>query len=155
MESTSTTEKITINEVGRDYHFSIQAFDEDGFGSDEATSSISIPSFFSGLYFYQSPQDSEILIDAYYEQYPFIPDLFNKGNTWKIAVFYLNSDAKNDLNNPYWRPNDLTNVLELRYSQCAGGTGGDSLILPDINNCSGFPGGGLRNDVRRPNCRPP
>ena len=144
VESTSTATKITISEVGRDYQFSIQAFDADGLGSDAATSSINVLSFLSGLYFYQkNPQDGEILIDAYYGQYPFIPDLFNKGNTWKIAVFYLNSDAKNDLNNPSWQPNDLTDVLGLKYSQCAGGTGGNSLILPDINNCSGFPGGAV------------
>ncbi|MFH1346902.1 MAG: lamin tail domain-containing protein [Spirochaetota bacterium] len=142
-ESTSTAVKITVSEVGRDYQFSIQAFDKDGFGSDAATSSTDIPSFLSGLYFYQNPQDGEVLIDAYYGQYPFIPDLFNKGNTWKAAVFYLNNDAKNDLNNPSWQPNDLTDVLELKYSQCAGGTGGNSLILPDINNCSGFPGGAV------------
>ncbi|MFA5098970.1 MAG: lamin tail domain-containing protein [Candidatus Paceibacterota bacterium] len=144
VESTSTAAKIIINEIGRDYQVSIKAFDKDGLGSEAATSSINISSFLSGLYFYQNFQDGEVLIDAYYGQYPFVPDLFGKGDTWKIAVFYLNSDAKNDLNNPSWQPNDITDVLGLKYNQCAGGTGGNSLILPDVSNNCGM-GGGAAN----------
>jgi len=43
IETASTTATTSINEFGRPYNFSIQAFDKDGFGSATSTNSISVP----------------------------------------------------------------------------------------------------------------
>jgi len=43
IETASTTATTSINEFGRPYNFSIQAFDKDGFGSTTSTNSISVP----------------------------------------------------------------------------------------------------------------
>jgi len=140
--TTSTTFTTTVDEVGRDYDFSIQAFDKDGLGSEDADFTISAPSFLSGLYFYNDPRDNnKNLIEAYYNSYPFMPDLFGQ-NKWDLIVFYLNSDAKNDLDNNFWQPNDLTNVLEIKYNNCTGGlTPRYSLILPNSQDYCGTSGG--------------
>lgn len=136
IETASTTATIFINEVGRDYQFSIQAFDN-GLGLATSAASTTVPSFLSGLYFYQNPQASSTnyLIEAYYNQYPFVPDLYGQ-NKWSLLVFYLNNDAKKDLNDFSWQPNDLGDVLALKYNQCAGGSFANTLLLPnDVNHC--------------------
>jgi len=151
IETASTTAKTSINEVGRvdreDYRFSIQAFDGDGLGSATNTASITVPSFLSGLYFYQDPRapSTNYLIEAYYNQYPFVPDLFNQ-NKWQLVVFYLNSEADKQMNiemspGPVWQPNDLTNVLKIKYKQCAGGTQANSLLIPLSSGYCGTSGG--------------
>jgi len=144
--TTLTSFRKSINEVGRDYVFSIQAFDQNGFSSATSTASTTVPSFLSGLYFYRDPRNgsTDYLIEAYYNQFPFIPDLFNQ-NKWQLVVFYLNSEADKQINieespGPAWQPNDLTNVLRLKYKQCAGGNQSNSLLIPlspDYCNASG------------------
>jgi len=138
-----------ITEIGRDYSFSLQAFDKDALNSTIATSTISVPSFLSNLYFYSDPRASSTnyLIEAYYNQYPFVPDLYyaSQNNTWKLLVFYLNSEPENQLNIdtlPY-QPNNLQNVLSIKYNHCASGslTTENSLLLPDIASRCGNEGG--------------
>jgi len=43
IENASTTAEISINEAGRDYQFSIQAFDKERLGSATSTASVSVP----------------------------------------------------------------------------------------------------------------
>jgi hypothetical protein len=151
IETASTTAKTSINEVGRvdqeDYRFFIQAFDSDGLGSATSAVSTTVPSFFSGLYFYQDSRDNnKNLIEAYYNQYPFIPDLYYNptGSSWKLVVFYLNSEPEKQLNIdtlPY-QPTNLENVLAVKYKHCSGGsiTKENSLLLPDISDRCGTQG---------------
>ncbi|MEK7087539.1 MAG: hypothetical protein AAB958_02460, partial [Patescibacteria group bacterium] len=98
LQVASTTLNIFIDEVGRDYNFSIQAFDGEGLSSEVATSTIFVPSFLSNLYFYADPRASSTayLIETFYGQYPFVPDVYQNGNniSWKAMIFYLNSEAE-------------------------------------------------------------
>ncbi len=131
-KTTSTEAKITIDEVGRDYEFSIQAFDKDDLGSETAPAEISVPSLLSGLYFYTDPRDTnKNLIEAYYDNYPFTPDLFGQ-NKWNLVVFYLNS-----------------NVLGIKYNQCNGGFSTEnSLILPNSQDYCGTSGGAYSSALK-------
>ena len=146
IETTSTEAKISIDEIGRDHQFSIQTFDKDGLSSEIIASSISVPSFLSGLYFYTDPRDNnKNLIEAYYNNYPFVPDLFGQ-NKWALIVFNLDSDAKDNLDNNLWQPNDLANVLRIKYNNCVGGlTPRYSLILPNSQNYCGTSGGAFNS----------
>ncbi len=153
----STSASVVIDEIGRDYNFFIQAFDKEGLGSEIATSSISVPNFLSSLYFYKnsSVTNADYLIESFYDQYPFIPDVYqNGGNTsWKAMIFYLNSEAAKEIyldssfSSWYPWPQEIKDkILKIKYNTCAGGVGSPNyiLILPDIKeNCSVW--GGLRN----------
>lgn len=140
--ASSTNEfSMRITEAGRDYEFSIQAFDRDGLGSASVPRTITIPSLLRSLFFYrESPSSSDYLLKISYDKYPFVPDLLAQHH-WKIAVFYLNSDPADagifyEARN--LEPTDLTNVLSIKYRRCSGGAvaSGYSLILPDtIDNC--------------------
>ena len=149
IETASTTAKVSINEIGQDYNFFVQAFDKDGLGSATSTASTTTPSFFSGLYFYQDPRDaSKNLIETYYNQYPFVPNLYYNppNSSWKLLVFYLNSDAEKQSNVDNFRdyqPNNIQNILAIKYKQCSGGgiTQKNSLLLPDISSRCGTEGG--------------
>lgn len=148
IETASTTAEISISEVGCDYQFSIQAFDKEGLASESVSSIISVPSFLSNLYLYQYPRNPDnYLIEAYYNQYPFVPDIYypyGENSTFKLLVFYLNSEAGKQSNiYQEWQSNDLTNVLPVKYKHCSGGsiTQENSLILLDIADCRGLPGG--------------
>ena len=148
IETASTTAKVSINEIGQDYNFFVQAFDKDGLGSATSTASTTTPSFFSGLYFYQDPRDtSKNLIETYYNQYPFVPNLYYDppNSSWKLLVFYLNSDAEKQSNIDNFRdyqPNNIQNILAIKYKQCSGGgiTQKNSLLLPDISSRCGTEG---------------
>ena len=153
VETTSTSVRVSTNEVGRDYEFSIQAFDG-GLGLATSTASTTVPSFFSGLYFYQDPRASstDCLIDAYYNRYPFVPDLFGQGSRWKILVFYLNADAERggmfyEGTIPVLEPANLNNVLPIKFKRCSGGSimPSNSLILPDAASGCGTDGGVINN----------
>ena len=157
LQTTSNNLSVFIDEVGRDYDFSIQAIDKEGLNSETATATISIPAFLSNLYFYRDPRPSsaDYLIEAFYDQYPFIPDIYqNNANTsWKAMVFYLNSEPQKesylDQSFSYWYPwpqETINKILKIKYDTCAGSVGAPNyvLILPDIKeNCSVW--GGLRN----------
>jgi len=147
--ATSTTFTTPVNEVGP-INFSLQAFDKEGLGSESATSTISVPSFLSNLYFYQDPRTAssspEYLIETYYNQYPFVPDIYypyGENSTFKLLVFYLNSEPGKQINIEVpWQPDNLENILPLKYRQCAGGYHyGNSLIIPDISDKCGNNGG--------------
>ena len=154
IETASTTAKVSINEIGQDYNFFVQAFDKDGLGSATSTASTTTPSFFSGLYFYQDSRDpstgsgqAAYLIETYYNQYPFVPNLYYNppNSSWKLLVFYLNSDAEKQSNIDNFRdyqPNNIQNVLGIKYKQCSGGgiTQKNSLLLPDISSRCGTEG---------------
>jgi len=93
--TTLTSFRKSINEVGRDYVFSIQGFNQNGYSSATSTASTTVPSFLTGLYFYQDPRSSssspKYLIDLYYDHYPFIFQKYNSKLTG--LVFYLNQES--------------------------------------------------------------
>jgi len=60
INTTSTSASISINEVGRDYNFSIQAFDAEGLDSISSTALISVPNQAPLASFTFSPLSSEI-----------------------------------------------------------------------------------------------
>ena len=70
INTTSTSANILINEIGRDYNFSIQAFDNEGLGSATSTTSVFVPNpnqspFASFTYSPLNPEISqEITFDA-------------------------------------------------------------------------------------------
>lgn len=152
-ETSSTTARFSINEVGRDYNFSIQAFEEEIAVSEITTSSVSIPSLLSDLYFFRNPLNlNEYFIEGYYEKYPFVPDRYELP-MWKVLIFYLNQDApKNSIPANYepgsWGSN-ISGALPLAYKNCASNDdnsiNGTALVLPDAEDkCSVFYGG-IRN----------
>jgi len=119
-----------IDEIGRDYHFSIQAFDENDLSSAMVTSTIFVPSFLSGIDFCPDPQNSnEYLIKLHYDQYPFLPNLYGWPMlAWKQIFFYLNGDSNKTVN--------------LQYGICVGGNvTTNSLLLPDATQTCGNAGG--------------
>lgn len=114
--ATSST-KVVINEVGKEYKFSIQTFDTEGLASAIAETSI-VPKLINSLYFYKDASSSQNFIEIKTNSYPFVPDLFALGRRWKELIFYLNDN--------------LENPLTLQYENCISQTGDrDSLILPD------------------------
>jgi len=102
-----------IQEIGRDYKFSVQALDRDGLSSQIASTEISVPSFLDKVYFYKHPFEDKYLVDLYFSEYPFVPDLFNQGKSWKGVEFYLNGKT----------------LLDIRYNKCC-----DNPLL-DCSNC--------------------
>ncbi|MBN2197622.1 lamin tail domain-containing protein [Candidatus Wolfebacteria bacterium] len=132
-KTASNTIQIANNEVGKNFNFSIKAVDKDGLGSSSDTTSISVPSFLSDLYFYQDSRDeNKVLIEAYYNEYPFIPDLFSQ-DKWQLVVFYLNKEAKKTImiNNSPWEPEDIIDILTIEYKHCSGALNSEnSLIIP-------------------------
>ncbi len=144
-ETSSTTAKFAINEVGRDYNFSIQAFDKEGFGSETATSTITVPSFLKEIYFYQDPRyatSSKYLLEFTYNNYPFLPDArlshmsdWPAGDNWKAMVFYLNQDALKD-EFMHGDAASSSQSLSVQYQQCSGyHSSFSALILPDSGRC--------------------
>lgn len=159
--SASTTLSIFIDEIGRNYNFSIQAIDKDGLSSVSSTVSIFVPSFISSLHFYYeqtpsftdygSPNSIKPVIEASYDKYPFIPDLSNmiyglpQNNSGKIMVFYLNSEAEKQVNiygsisapQNTWPQDTLDKILKLQFNACSSGnvTSREFLMLPDIKDC--------------------
>ena len=119
ISTTATSTKITINEVGKEYKFSIQTSDQDGLSSVIEETTIT-PKFLNNLHFYTNPSSSETFIEIKTDSYPFIPDLFASGLRWKLMNFYLNGD----INNP----------LIIQYKNCSGQiTDNGTVTLPDIS----------------------
>ena len=157
LQTALTNLTVFIDEIGRDYNFSVQAIDKEGLSSATTTATISIPGFLSNLYFYKDfrASNADYLIEAFYDQYPFIPDVYqNNTNTgWKAMVFYLNNEAAKEIyldpgfSSWYpWPQETIDKILKIKYNTCAGGIGSLNyiLILPDIKeNCNNW--GGLRN----------
>lgn len=158
VETSTTTARISINEISRDYKFLIQVFDKDGFGSATSTVSIAVPGFFSGLYFYEDPRspsadsgENNYLIEAYYNEYPFIPDVYYgpPNSSWKLLVFYLNNEAEKQtiIDSGLYQPNNLENILPVKYRHCSSAsiTQSNSLLLPDISGKCDTSGGAYSN----------
>ncbi|MEK7506244.1 MAG: lamin tail domain-containing protein, partial [Patescibacteria group bacterium] len=136
----------SIDEIGRNYAFSLRAFDRDGLGSTPANLSADVPSFFSNLYFYRdSRSGGGNVVDAYYGNYPFIPGSY--GN-WKLVLLYVNAAAPKDANlieNNKFSPADNSNLAILSYLRCSGdgyATSDKFLLFPEGDHCSSL-GGGL------------
>ncbi|NCN53042.1 lamin tail domain-containing protein, partial [Candidatus Wolfebacteria bacterium] len=113
----TTTYNFNIDEAGIDYEFGIIAKDINGLASEKSSATLSVPTLINNLYLYKdtrSTSSKEYLLEFDYNSYPFIPDTFDKGDAWKIAIFYLNIEAPNEIelntfNN--WSPENIDNVL--------------------------------------------
>ena len=147
--ATSTSAGVAVNEVGRDYNFSIQAFDKDGLGSATSTALISAPSFLTSLYFYKDPliTDLKYLIDMNWQNYPFIPKKIESDYSWRSVVFYLNKDAEKVSSFGDWDwGNSANSAVKLKYRDCTSGyTISPALILPDNKSRCSSDYGGSRN----------
>ncbi|MDP3725332.1 MAG: lamin tail domain-containing protein [Nanoarchaeota archaeon] len=152
---TSTSYSYAVSEVGTSTLFSVRAYDREGLGSVTSTLLVEAPSFFTSLSFYADPRSggNRYLLDAYYDAYPFVPDVYGRGAGFSAIVFYLNSepDASNTfLTNaaPGWEPINKSSILRLAYDRCAGAVSapGASLLLPHTAGACGT-GGGLMNSV--------
>ena len=133
-----------INEVGKKYKFSIQAFDKEGKGSNLVEKEIDVPSFVKDVGFYNSlhytrdGEKQDNLVEFSYNNYPFLPlDLVYasySGPNYKTLVFYLNTAAPKRiyLNGDLPLAEDIGSVLQVKYDICAGGNSNrKSLLLPD------------------------
>jgi len=145
-QSSSTSASVTIDEIGRNYDFLVEAVDASSSVLASATTTVSAPSFLSDLYFYKDPRNqNDYLVEPRYANYPFVPDLYYgpQNTTWKILVFYLNSDPAKEMyieNNIVsswnsWPQEAIGKIFKIKYPRChGGGVSPDfSLILPDIS----------------------
>lgn len=150
--TTLTSFSYNISEIGRSYSYSIQAFADDGSSSATTTAVLSVPSFFSSLFFYKDPRLADPnahLLDISWQNYPFVPNRASLPG-WKSAVFYFNQEPPRT--STFDEPVDLWGMkaatgLKVSYPTCiiGGDTIGSAIIFPDIPaNCSpNF--GGVRN----------
>ncbi len=152
--ATSTALEQAIDEIGRDYQFTIKAVDADGLTSNSTVASTTVPSFVDNFYFYRHPDASstEYLIESYYQSYPFVSDSYNRGDTWKILVFYHNAEAAKGeplSTGSSWNLTDLKDVISIKYKECSSGSLATNfrMILPDTAERCGV-GGGLSNNAR-------
>lgn len=147
--SATSSYKFIGKELGATYSFSIIPKDRDGLTGSTTLKEFNAVSPLTNLYFYKDTRSSssqKYLLDFYYNNYPFVPDIYNKGSG-RILVFYLNKEAPNEIelntaNN--FKPENLEKILDIRYEACASGVSRFSLILPS----SGFVcvnGGGVDN----------
>ncbi|MDP3947184.1 MAG: lamin tail domain-containing protein, partial [bacterium] len=135
-----------IDEVGREYHFSLQTFDREGLGSATSTLDVAIPSFMESAAWYENPAATgSYRLEARYGRYPFIPGIW-QGPAQKIIVAYLNEAASKIPINLATRTgmqlNAATNPALFRYRNCVGSDTPTSLLfLPDNAEwCSGISG---------------
>jgi hypothetical protein len=156
LNATSTALEQVIDEIGRDYEFTIKAVDADGLTSTSTVASTTVPSFVDNLYFYRDPRASstEYLVDLYYTDYPFISDPYwsTPDDSWKVIIFYHNIEAvKGGILSTAsaWKPADLEDVLSVKYNECSSGSLAENyrMILPDTTERCGV-GGGLNNNAR-------
>ncbi len=145
-----------IDEVSRDYNFTIQAFDQDGLGSPVVSTDVAVPSFINSLYFYSnsSTTPSQYFLEFSYNNYPFIPGFFNGGGdgSWRVLVFYYNREApKNLYLDESWGGNLVdSGALKIIYPHCAGADARRTgLVLPDTSNRCSANYGGVRNSSLR------
>ncbi len=149
-----------ILEIGRNYKFSIRARDKDGLLSSKNYTEIKVPSFLDSVYLYQ--YNGQQFIDLYYSKYPFIPDIYNQGDSFKFLIFYLNQDPNVEINQldgasgfyvdssenakkyGYWG-SEINEAIRLKYltwvnlySQSERTS--TSLILPDTESQQMIPG---------------
>ncbi len=144
---------FSTKEIGRDYTLRVKAIDREGMGGIAIATTLTIPSFFSRTDFYTDPNSSSVnyLMDFYYNDFPFVSDLYwnPTSTTWKAVIAYLDSDPDpQDLiqNTNMWQSTS-GNAIAMKYNQCSGGISaslGATLIVPDVASRCGT-GGGLSN----------
>ncbi len=159
MVKATTTYQFKINEVGLIYKFNIVAKDRDGLASETSSAELTVDSPLTNLYFYKDTRaidSKKYLLDFYYDNYPFVPNVYNRGSG-SVLVFYLNKEAPAEIElntannfqpqNPDGRVKD--GVVGVVYPRCAGdgpnsvGSPSFSLILP--GSCGN--GGGVENST--------
>src|SRR3989344_1999960 len=160
----TTSYYFKAKEIGTNYSFSISAKDAEGLVSTTTSQELTIPSLLTNLYWYPDPRSaSTTAVELRYNSYPFIPDIYSQGDTWKVAIFYKNQEA---LTIPYFYSDlqyattpdgvtpkqygewgsDIPGTVKLKYSNCSGGFSyKTAIIFPDTaGQCSnGY--GGIRN----------
>ncbi len=152
-----------INEVGRKYQGTIQAFDRDGMGSAITETSITVPSYFSDFSFYRDPSSPPnspaYFLKIKWDTYPFVPVNFSAVPRWHLALFYYKTDAlktpfigslynaNNSASQNIWgAAQNVPSTFRTRYNNCYGSgfvtNDTASLIVPDTaSTCSGLIGG--------------
>ncbi len=133
-----------IDKVGRNYKFSITAFNENAEHTGMIEKEITVPSFLKDVGFYKNPihtnKFGDYLVYVNYRFNPSVTDLYGRPDSWKLLVFYLNSDAgdkKEELMplSSGWEPVNKENVLRLKYQRCSDDwQESSSLILPDVSS---------------------
>ncbi len=116
-----------IQEIGRDYNFTLKAVDRDGSGSATTSLAVFVPSFFDKFYLYSDPRSpGQNVTDAYYSRYPFVP---GSTNTWKLVLLYANADAQKDghlIEENGFKPGDASHFLSAtRFT--------DSVVSEDLH----------------------
>lgn len=139
LDSTASGTSQYVQEIGRDYRFTIRAVDVEGFGSATSTAQTTAPSFATAINFFRNPSaTSSAYVELYYESYPFIPQshLF-EGRPWSVTAFYLNQEAPGgDLGNNNWT-NAGANALAFDYEACGVNFSGPVIIWPENSDkCS-------------------
>lgn len=136
--TSSTTVSFLIQEVEKNYTFTVTAIDADGLSSSASPASLAVPSLLSGNWFYRDPRNSDTaIIDIAFAQYPFVPDIFAQGKR-RLLIFSYDSENSpqefiEELPGPAWQPPDVSRTAPLTYLRCNGTTHASySLIFPDI-----------------------
>ena len=143
-----------IIEVNRDYDFTAQAFDAEGFGSDVGTASVNVPNYISSLNWTESadstPENPIYILNIAWDVYPFVPvnipfngEVFDSYHT---VVFQLNSDPFTEtMGHSFetygWSAGGaMPNPLWVKYPRCVGDVRKTSgIIFPDTEKqCNGL-----------------
>lgn len=141
----TTTYTYLVSNVGRSYEYALQATDAEGLTGDTSRASVTAASPLSELKFFRNPNigadDARLFLT--FDAYP--PFAQRTGlSTWQILVFSLNADPvrQSMLDNAgNWSPDDMTNVLAVRYRNYSGYQMRNSLVLPDDAARVGSSGG--------------
>lgn len=139
--TTQTLWHAQMHDVGYEAMLSLTACDEENFCSDDANTTIAIPSPLTSFAVYKDPRaENRYAVDMTYAAYPFIPNLYASppNNRWKIMALYLNQDAPQTPETTDDRFRDLSGTLSVAYPRCTGGTTpGAAVLMPDTSsNCS-------------------
>ncbi|MFH0712292.1 MAG: lamin tail domain-containing protein [Candidatus Jorgensenbacteria bacterium] len=155
-DSTSTVLEQVIDEIGRSYEFMVRAVDADGLASTSTVASTTVPSFVDNLHFYRDSRalSTNYLVEFYYDQYPFVPQVSSDGDSWRMVGFYLNKEAEEvaaitnprNANDPNYQ---IDGMMQFAYKRCNGSvqnylSGDYWVLLPDtVGQChSGGPTSG-------------
>ncbi|MEX1014626.1 MAG: lamin tail domain-containing protein [Candidatus Paceibacterota bacterium] len=138
-----------VDMVGKNYKFEFYAEDKDGMPSEVSTSTIEVPSFLNNVSFYKDPYPATstiYFIDANYDEYPFVPNIYRDGENYKGVLFYLNSDPR-ELSPEIitnWEIEDSENLLKFKFRKCSGTNSVGYLLFADSPDGCGSTGGGNR-----------
>ena len=155
--TTSSSVSWRIMEVGKTISLNISLCDAEKLCSAPATSTITAPSFFSSLSIYPQNMsasstiatDTPFVMEAYYPNYPFLPDLFGQGEKWTKTFFYLNNEAQTDAHIYSNDTADISHLLPVTYNTCAGSLSeNNSLLLPSSSGYCNTSGGAYNGAMR-------